>query len=224
MSLITAVVPQSMKYSYIIPLLKKPTLNHSNLANYIPISQLSSMSKTLERVVSSQLIQYITSNNIVGCSQSAYLPNRSTETALHIIISEILLSLDSKNPCYLVMLDLSCAFDSLNIQIISFSLHEIGINDQVLNWFNSFVYNRSSSVQIKYSLSVPFVHSCGVPHGSVLCPFLFIIDILPLNQYFSNFLTYIIIFMLMISKYKRPSRLPAILNPFSYLFTTALMN
>ena len=55
LSLITAVVPQSMKYSYITPLLKKPTLDHSNLANYIPISQLSSMSKALERVVSSQL-------------------------------------------------------------------------------------------------------------------------------------------------------------------------
>ena len=43
LSLITAVVPQSMKYSYITPLLKKPTLDHSNLANYRPISQLSSM-------------------------------------------------------------------------------------------------------------------------------------------------------------------------------------
>ena len=34
LSIITAVVPQSMKYSYIIPLLKKLTLDHSNLANY----------------------------------------------------------------------------------------------------------------------------------------------------------------------------------------------
>ena len=107
LSLITTVVPQSMKYSYITPLLKKPTLYHSNLANYRPISQLSSMSKTLERVFSSQLIQYITSNNIVDCFQSAYIPHRSTDIALHLIISEILLSLDAKNPCYLVLLDLS---------------------------------------------------------------------------------------------------------------------
>ena len=35
-SLITSVVPQSMKYSYITPLLNKPTLDHSNLANYRP--------------------------------------------------------------------------------------------------------------------------------------------------------------------------------------------
>ena len=131
MSLITYVVPHSMKYSYITKLLK-PTLDHSNLANYIPISQISSISKTLERVVSSQLIQYIISNNIVDYFQSPYLNNHSTEKDLHLIISDILLSLDSKSPCYLVLLDLSCAFDSLNLQIISFRLREIGINGQVL--------------------------------------------------------------------------------------------
>ena len=171
LSFITAVVPQSMKYSYITPLLKTSTLDHSNLANYRPVPQLSSMSKTLERVVSSQLIQYITSNNIVDCFQIAYLPHRRTETALNLIISEILLSLDAKSPCYLVLLDLSCAFDSLNLQILWFRLREIGINGQVLNWFNSFVSNRSSSIKINSLLSVPFVHSCGVPQGSVLGSF-----------------------------------------------------
>ena len=79
-SLITSTVPQSMKHSYITPLLKKPTLDHSNLTNYRPISQLSSISKTLERVVSTQLIHYITTNNIADCFKSAYLPHRSTET------------------------------------------------------------------------------------------------------------------------------------------------
>ena len=176
-----------MKYSYITPLLNKSTLDHSNLANYGPIYQLSSMSKTLERVVSSQLIHYITSNNIDDCFQSAYLTHRSTETSINLIISEIILSLDAKSPCYLVLLDLSCDFDSLNLQIISFHLREIGINGQVLNWFNSFVSNISSSVKINSSLSVPFVHSCGVRQGSVLSPILFIIYILPIKSIFLKF-------------------------------------
>ena len=96
LSLITSVVPQSIKYSYITPLLNKSTIDQSNLANYRPIFQLSPMSNTLERVVSSQLIQYITSNNIVYCFHRAYLPHYSTDTALHLIISNILLYLDGK--------------------------------------------------------------------------------------------------------------------------------
>ena len=81
-SLISSIVPHSMKYSYIIPILKKTTLDQSNLSSYRPNSQLSSISKTLERVVSTQLINYITSNAIIDTYQSAYLPHRSTETVL----------------------------------------------------------------------------------------------------------------------------------------------
>ena len=92
-----------MKYSYIIPIKKKTTLDQSNLSSYRPISQLSSIYKTLERVVSSQLINYITSNAIVDKYQSAYLPHRSTETALTLIINEILIYLGNKAPFYLVL-------------------------------------------------------------------------------------------------------------------------
>ena len=76
-SLILSIVPHSMKYSYIIPILKQTTLDQSNLSSYRPISQLSSISKTLERVVSTQLINYITLNAIVDKYQNAYLPHRS---------------------------------------------------------------------------------------------------------------------------------------------------
>ena len=78
--------------------IKKTTLDQSNLSSYRPISQLSSISETLERVVSTQLINYITSNAIVDKYQSLYLPHRSTETALTLIINDILIFLDNKFP------------------------------------------------------------------------------------------------------------------------------
>ena len=55
----------------------------------------------------------MTSNDIVDKYQSAYLPHRSTETALTLIINDILIALDNKAPCYIVLLDLSSAFDTL---------------------------------------------------------------------------------------------------------------
>ena len=51
---------------------------------------------------------------------------------LNLIIGDFILSLDAKSPCYLVLLDLSCAFESRNLQNISFRLREIDINVQVL--------------------------------------------------------------------------------------------
>ena len=79
-SLITSILPKSMKHSYITPIIKKTTLSHSNLSSYRPITQLSSISKTLERIVSAQLIHYITTNSIIDKFQSAYLPYCSTES------------------------------------------------------------------------------------------------------------------------------------------------
>ena len=141
-----------MKYAYITPILKKHNLDSSILSNYRPVSQLSSISKTMERIVARQLIDYIISNSIVDCFQSSYLPNRSTETALNIVFNDIILSMDNKTSCYLVLLDLSSAFDTLNHMILSYRLREIGIHGQVHNWMMSFVSNRISSVKIKSSL------------------------------------------------------------------------
>ena len=81
--------------------------------------------------MSTQLINYLTSNAIVDKYQSAYIPHRSTETALTLIINDIRISLDNKAPCYLVLLDLSSAFNNLDNTIISIRLNEICIYGQV---------------------------------------------------------------------------------------------
>ena len=90
--------------------------------------------------MSTQLIYYTTSNDIVDKYQSAYLPHRSTETALTLIINDILISLDNKAPCYLVLLVLYSAFDTLYHNILSIRLNEIGIYGQFHGWFMSFVH------------------------------------------------------------------------------------
>ena len=65
------------------------------------------------------------SNAIIDKYQSAYLPRRSTETALTMIINHILIYLDNQALCYLVLLDLSSAFDTLDHNIISIRLNEL---------------------------------------------------------------------------------------------------
>ena len=135
---------------------------------YRPISQLSSISKTPERVVSTQLINYIMPIDIVDKYQSAYLPHRSTEIALTFIINDILIYLCNKAPCYLVLLNLSSAFDTLDYNILSIGLNEINIHGQIHSWCMYFVSSRTSSVKLKSSLSPPYLNIDGVPQGSIL--------------------------------------------------------
>ena len=89
------------------------------------MSQLSSIYKTAERVDSNQLINYSMFNVIVDKYKIAYLPHRSTETALTLIINDILIYLDDKAPYYLVLLFLSSAFDNFNTILFPLDLMKI---------------------------------------------------------------------------------------------------
>ena len=68
--------------SYKHALIKKPNIDPQSLNNYRPISNLSIFFKTLERIVTKQLTSCFILHKIPHIFQSAYLPSKSTETAL----------------------------------------------------------------------------------------------------------------------------------------------
>ena len=91
-SLTSGIFPIYMKTAYVTPIIKKPNLDKSILSNYRPISNLSTLSKTLERFVARQLNYYLHENHILNPNQSAYTKHKSTETAIIHILNHIHLS------------------------------------------------------------------------------------------------------------------------------------
>ena len=186
-SLNSGTVPSIFKQAIITPILKKPSLDPDSLLNYRPISQLPLVSKILERVVSRQLISYLTANNLHIPQQSGFRRGHSTETALLNVIDVITSTIYTKNCCQLVMLDISSAFDTLDHNILLSRLHLLGVRDLALSWFTSYLFDRSSSVKIYNSLSSPSPMKYGVPQGSVLGPSLFSIYLYPLPSIISKY-------------------------------------
>ena len=60
-------------------ILKKLTLNRDDMKNYRPVSNLSFLSKILEKVVASRLNSHINSSHTSNDYQSAYRKFHSTE-------------------------------------------------------------------------------------------------------------------------------------------------
>ena len=175
-SLQSGVFPTSFKSAYITPILKKADLNPSDPCSYRPISNLTVISKLLERIVCRQLVQYLSSNGLLPDLQSAYIPHRSTETAILRILSDILLALDSGNLAVLLLLDLSAAFDSVDHDTLLTRLQRsYGFTDTVLQWFKSYLTGRTQSVHCSSSHSKYLSVKYGVPQGSVLGPILFLL-------------------------------------------------
>ena len=121
LSLQSANVPDSMKQALVTPLLKKDDLDPEVLKNYRPVSNLSFLSKVLERVVAARLTNYMTINQLHEPMQSAYRACHSTETALVRVQNDILRTLDQGGAAILVLLDLSAAFDTIDHSILGWS-------------------------------------------------------------------------------------------------------
>ena len=61
-----------MKEELVTPLLKKASLDPGVLKNYRPVSNLSCVSKIIEKVVAIHLNEHLSRNNLMEDMQSAY--------------------------------------------------------------------------------------------------------------------------------------------------------
>ena len=167
----SGIFPNSMKLSKIIPIFKSGSNVEFN--NYIPISLLCQFSKILEKLYNKRLEKCIDKNNILSTSRYGFRTNMSTSHALIDLVEEIRTSLDKKKYTLGVFIDLKKAFDTVNHSVLIEKLNHYGIS-VTENCIKSYLFGRKQFVNIGECSSDLIQISCGVPHGSVLGPKLFI--------------------------------------------------
>ena len=86
--------------------------------NFRPILNLKFLSKAIEKIVAQQLVDHLELNNLYQPLQSAYKKYHSVETALIKVHNDILRSIDENRAVFLILLDLSAAFDTVNHGIL----------------------------------------------------------------------------------------------------------
>ena len=182
LSLSTSEVPPRLKLALIVPLIKKLLLDPEVLKNFRPVSNLSFISKLIERVVCSRLNDHLALNKLSEKFQSAYKKYHSTETALLRVQNDLLIALDNDGGVILMLLDLSAAFDTIDHNILFRRLYNLGIRGPVLTWFRSYLTGRTQSVVIGDTKSGSRDLPYGVLQGSVFGPILFTIYTLPLGD------------------------------------------
>ncbi|XP_072039764.1 uncharacterized protein [Amphiura filiformis] len=167
----TGIFPDSLKDAIITPVIKKQSMDPNILKNYRPISNIKVVAKVAEMVASSRLTEHLNQNNLNESFQSAYKPLHSTETALLRVKNDIASAIDNKNAVFLVMLDLSAAFDTIDHTIFVNRLcHTFHIQGCALQWFASYLKNRKNRVCISGQFSNEHVLNFGLPQGSILGP------------------------------------------------------
>ena len=129
-----------------------------------PISNLSYISKLVERVVVQRFTRHVSVHSLFPPQQSAYRPFHSTATAVLAVHNSLVRAVDEKHVSLLLLLDLSAAFDTVDHSILLSILEQrFSIRVLALDWFKSYSSDRTHT----------FMHAnqttCSFPVNILCC-------------------------------------------------------
>ena len=176
--------PATLKQAKVIPIHKGGPKNVAT--NYRPISLLSPISKVFEKLIYCRLENFLTKHNIISTQQYGFREGHSTEMVIVDLTNKLKLHIDEGYLTCCIFLDLSKAFDTVNHKILLKKLEAYGIRGNMQDLLSSYPSNRQQYTECNGAQSENNVIKCGVPQGSTLGPFLFLLYVndLPLHTKF----------------------------------------
>jgi hypothetical protein len=171
---VTSMLPQDWRDADIVPVFKSG--DKTACGNYRPISLTSIVIKIFERLVSKRLVQYVETSLLLDEEQFGFRRGKSCEMQLLLYTHFVAKQLDLKRSVHAVYLDLQKAFDKVpHTQLMWKLQYHFGITGAVLQWLCAFLSGRRQRVKVGSEYSCWADVKSGVPQGSVLAPFLFIL-------------------------------------------------
>ena len=162
----------------------------ADYSNYRPISVLPCFSTILERLMYNRLYKHLSNSKILYPKQFRLQKGHSTDYALLQLVDQIYESFERNEYTIGVFIDLSKAFDTVDHNNLLKKLEIYGISGTRLQWFRNYWSNRKRYIQFHgWQKTNHKTVKCGVPHGSILVPLLFLLYIITIFSSLRIFLT-----------------------------------
>jgi hypothetical protein len=171
LSVKTSRYPKRLKIYKVTPLHKSG--NRLLCSNYRPVSVPPPLSRIFEKTMLSQISDYVDKNNILTDCQYGFRKGRSIGLALNSLIEQLRRAVDRGQIAIGVFMDLSKAFDAMDIEILLKKLGAYGFSRNAIGLLSDFLHHRIQFIKIADILSDPGLLDLGVPQGSLLGPLLF---------------------------------------------------
>lgn len=175
-----AYVPPVWLSAQIVPVYKKGVTGDLN--NYRPISLTCVVSKILERIIVSRILEHFTQNHILHPAQHGFVRKRSTCTNLLECCNDWSLRVQNKQQVSIVYIDFTKAFDVVSHEKLFARLYSYGIRGNLLLFLKKFFSGRCHQTKVGCCLSDVAMLLSGVVQGSGIGPCMFLTYINDLLQ------------------------------------------
>ena len=165
------IITHTWKLANIVPI-PKPNKGTYKGTSYRPISLLSVIAKILEK----SLLPYITAIIPNTPMQHGYKTQHSTVMALHTLNNTVAKGFNQMAPpvrTITVALDISKAFDTINIHILIRKLQQTNIPGTISKFIANYIMGRKAYTTCRNDTSKQRQFRTGVPQGGFLSPTLF---------------------------------------------------
>jgi hypothetical protein len=149
--LLSGVFPDRLKFAVVKPIHKKG--DKTSLANYRPISLLTSSSKVVERVMYNRLVNHLTKYSIINPNQYGFQGNLSTDNAIFTLLNETLIALKNKLKVKGLFCDVEKAFDCINHNILLHKLEIYGITGVSKKLYSQYLMDSYQPVKLEDRLT-----------------------------------------------------------------------
>ena len=166
-------VPEAWHDAYIVPVFKKGSAG--DVTNYRPISLTCVLSKVMERIIASKILDHLQFNNILSNSQHGFMRRRSTCTNMLECVNDWTICLQTQQQVAVVYIDFSKAFDVVSHKKLCSKLYMYGIRGALLLWIQNFFTARTHRTRLGGQVSDIAELISGVVQGSGIGPLMFLI-------------------------------------------------
>ena len=114
-------------------------------------------------------------NQLFSDKQYGFISGRSSTLQLLKVLDEWTEALDEGNSVDCVYMDFQKAFDTVPHRRLLSKIRTYGFNETMVDWIENFITGRTQRVRIDGEVSQEELVISGIPQGSVLGPFLFLL-------------------------------------------------
>ena len=143
---------------------------------YRPISLTYVFCKVMEHVLYHSIMERLDKNNILDNPQHGFRAKYLCESQLIKTVDFLARSLDSNKQTYVLILDFSKAFVTVPHQRLLHILKHCGKQGKTWQWISAWLTNSTQRVVVYGDASHKIQIFSGVPQGTVLAPYVSIVN------------------------------------------------